>query len=479
MLFSVLTGLAFTIIITRKLPPADFGFWQVISITAVYFILTVDIVKYWAPRFIARGNNVAKSSLVFSTGLGILASLGYITFSYILCNTLSLEFFYFLVFSPQVFLSYISMTLEGVSQGYAPQYLGYSSTLFEIVKVTVAYLAIITWNQWLLDALIAVMLAQLAKAVYLLAVTWPVVREGCFELEHVKHFIKFSWIPLYYHLTDFISVADVYIVVYFAKSTIPVAVFRVAQVLAQTVFYSSAFSQALYPRILAKKSGVDVEETLRLTFMFAFPICAGLLVMAPSLLCIFGVKYLVAVHVLLVMAPALFLASLAGVLEIVIIGSEEVDSRKEAGFREYLKSRLFLLPTVKSIFQCVYLAILASLLILRIFDAALAWAFAYALGQMLFLLWECWYSKKTIEFRFPLRSALKYFLASVVMGVVLFYLGAGNIIIVKIFELLPRLFKYIVLGATIYFAIVLALDQYARSLVVKAIKFILNEVTER
>ena len=468
MLFSVLTGLAFTIIVTRKLSSLDFGLWQVISITVAYFVMTINIVRYWAPRFIARGENVARSTLIFSLATGMLATAGYIVLSNFLCQSLRLDFFYFLVFSPHVFLSYVSVALEGVSQGYAPQYIGYSFLLFETIKVAAAYLIVVIGGWRLLGALVAVMVAQLAKMVYLIAATFPMVRESSFEFEHVKRYLRLAWIPLYYQLTEFIGAVDVYIVVYFAGSTLPVAMFRVAQVLATTVLYSSAFSQALYPRILAKKSSGDIEETLRLTFMFAFPMSVGLVVMAPSLLCIFGVKYLSASAVLPVMAFALFLASLTRVLEVVILGTEEVDAREKASFSEYLKSRLFVFPTAKSLFQCVYLAILVVFLVLRLADIALLWAAAFALGKALFLAWEYVYSKKIIDYRVPLGSAFKYLSASLVMGVVLFLLGAGSVIEVRIMDLIPKLLVYIALGAAVYFVLVLAVDNYARGLAFRA-----------
>ena len=470
MLFSVLTGLAFTIIVTRKLSSLDFGLWQVISITIAYFVMTINIVRYWAPRFIARGENVARSTLVFSLSMGVLATIGYVILSGFLCQSLHLDFFYFLVFSPHVFLSCVSVALEGVSQGYAPQYIGYSFLLFEIVKVAAAYLIVVVGGWRLLGALVAVMVAQLTKMVYLLIATFPMVRKSSFEFEHVKRYLRLAWIPLYYQLTESIGAVDVYIVVYFAGSTLPVAMFRVAQVLAQTVLYSSAFSQALYPRILAKKSSRDIEETLRLSFIFAFPISVGLVVMAPSLLCIFGVKYLSASALLPIMALALFLASLTRVLEVVILGTEEVDAREKASFSEYLKSRLFIFPTAKSLFQCVYLIFLVAFLALRLADIALVWAVAFALSKGLFLAWEYVYSKKIIDYRVPLGPAFKYLLASLVMGVVLFLLGAGDVIEVRITDLIPKLLVYTTLGAAVYFVLVFTVDKYVRELAFKALK---------
>jgi len=477
MLFSVLTGLAFTTIVTRKLTPTDFGFWQVISVTITYFAVVTNIVGYWAPRFIARGENVAKSSLVYNTVAGGLATLAYIPVSYFISSTLNLDLFYFILFSPQVFLSYVSMALEGVNRGCAPQHIGYSFIIYEIVKVASAYALIVLVKQSLVGAILAVIAAQLSKVLYLLIVTLPLVKEGSLKLEHIVRFTKLAWIPLYCNIASYVNTLDVYIIVYFTQTTLPVALFRVAFILSSIVFYSASFSSALYPRILAKKAGKDVEETLRLTLMFAIPMTTGLIVLAKPVLCIFGVKYLAAYELLIILTAVFLILSTSRVFETVILGAEEVDLNKKARFKEYLKSNLFLLPTVQYLVHGAYLLLLAVVMALKPLDAALAWSIVFAASKIALTLWEYTYSKKLVEFKLPFKSIAKYLLASTVMAAVLLALKADKVIEVKIFTLMLKLTPYLFIGIVVYFAVLLAIDKYSRELLKGTLNLAKNTLT--
>ena len=474
MLFSVLTGLAFTTIVTRKLTPTDFGLWQVISVTIAYFAVITNIVGYWTPRFIARGENVAKSSLVYNTAAGVAATLAYILVSYGISGSLELNLFYFILFAPQVFLCYISMALEGVNKGYAPQHVGYSFMIFEVVKVVVAYILVAVTKQSLAGAIISVMLAQLSRVVYLLAVSRQIIGEGKLLKEHLIRFTKLAWIPLYCNLAGYINTLDVYMVVYFAKTTLPVALFRVAFTLSSIISYSASFSSALYPRILAHKSSKDIEETLKLTLMFAIPMSLGLITLANPLLCIFGVKYLQARQVLVALVPALLAASFSRVFETVILGAEEVDLNKKAGFKEYLKSNLFILPTAQYLVYGAYLAVLAALLATGPADIALTWSTVFTLSKAALAAWEYTYSRKLVKYSIPVISLAKYCIAGATMSAVLLALGAHKIVEVKIATLMLKFTPYVGIGAATYFAVLSAIDNYTRDLIKKSIKLFLS-----
>jgi len=70
--FSVFTGLAFTLIVTRQLTQEEFGTWGLISGIIVYAIIINPIINYWSTREIARGQESGKTALVsngvFSAG---------------------------------------------------------------------------------------------------------------------------------------------------------------------------------------------------------------------------------------------------------------------------------------------------------------------------------------------------------------------------------------------------------------------------
>lgn len=332
-------------------------------------------------------------------------------------------------------------------------------------------------KQSLVGAILAVIAAQLSKVLYLLIVTLPLVKEGSLKLEHIVRFTKLAWIPLYCNIASYVNTLDVYIIVYFTQTTLPVALFRVAFILSSIVFYSASFSSALYPRILAKKAGKDVEETLRLTLMFAIPMTTGLIVLAKPVLCIFGVKYLAAYELLIILTAVFLILSTSRVFETVILGAEEVDLNKKARFKEYLKSNLFLLPTVQYLVHGAYLLLLAVVMALKPLDAALAWSIVFAASKIALTLWEYTYSKKLVEFKLPFKSIAKYLLASTVMVAVLLALKADKVIEVKIFTLMLKLTPYLFIGIVVYFAVLLAIDKYSRELLKGTLNLAKNTLT--
>ena len=464
-LFSTITGFLFVTMITRKLDPLEFGLWHVVFTTIAYLTVVTDIVAYWTPRFIARGENVARSCFVFNLIGGSIASLVYILVSQIVSSSLNLPFFYFLASTPHIFLIYLSLALEGISKGYAPQYTGYALIVFEITKVLLAYYFIMTIRDRLLGAILSVMIAQLIKVLYLLIVTYSRLIYGGLHKDHILRFLKLSWIPLYRNLAYFLGSIDVYMVTYFTASTLLVAYFRAAQALAVIVSYSATFSTSLYPRVLALRRASDVEETIRLTTIFAIPMAAGLIIMSKPILCVFGVKYLSAYNALIVLTIGSLITAYGGIFETTALGSEVVDMNRRATFREYLKSSLFLVPTARYLAHIGYLLSLLAILLYKPSEILLMWAIVLILSKIILVLWEYRYSKKFIKYNIPVEIIVKSFIASTVMGTLLILLSAHEIVEIRIYDLLHKLVPYVTIAALTYFIILLLIDSYSRNLV--------------
>ena len=67
-LTTIITGLLFTLIITRTLDPIEFGTWGVITVLLLGVLNIEPIISYWATREIARGLESAKTA-IFSSGI--------------------------------------------------------------------------------------------------------------------------------------------------------------------------------------------------------------------------------------------------------------------------------------------------------------------------------------------------------------------------------------------------------------------------
>ena len=77
-LISAVTGLAFTIMITRSVPEAEYGIWANINIDIVtYFTLLSSILPFWIIRFFARGYKDSAKTGVFAN---LLFGIGSVIF---------------------------------------------------------------------------------------------------------------------------------------------------------------------------------------------------------------------------------------------------------------------------------------------------------------------------------------------------------------------------------------------------------------
>ena len=76
-LLTVITGLVFTIILTRTLDPVEFGTWGVITVLFLGVLQIEPIISYWVTREVARGLESAKTA-IFSSG--IFSSIGIIIY---------------------------------------------------------------------------------------------------------------------------------------------------------------------------------------------------------------------------------------------------------------------------------------------------------------------------------------------------------------------------------------------------------------
>ena len=67
-LVSVITGIVFTLIVTRQLTADEFGTWALIGGLLSYVIITETTISYWTTREIARGNESGRTAL-FASGV--------------------------------------------------------------------------------------------------------------------------------------------------------------------------------------------------------------------------------------------------------------------------------------------------------------------------------------------------------------------------------------------------------------------------
>ena len=74
---TILTGIIFTLIVTRQLTSNELGIWTLIGGLISYVVITESTISYWVTREIARGIESGKTAIFVS---GIMSVVGMVIF---------------------------------------------------------------------------------------------------------------------------------------------------------------------------------------------------------------------------------------------------------------------------------------------------------------------------------------------------------------------------------------------------------------
>ncbi len=468
-IMSIFTGLMFSIIVTRRLTEADFGIWQIIGLIIGYVLFPASISNYWVTRYLARGEKVAKTGLIMNLAIAPFAAIAYLLASIPIAQRIQSPLTYFLVAGIHVIFYYILQTLESIAQGVKPEVQSYGFFLFEVAKVALAVWLVIESRMGIIGAILAVALAQMAQ-ILLEAFLIKNTITGKFDKKLAKSWLKIFWLPIFGSLSGILYSLDGLIVPTLTGSPIPVAYFRVPNIIGNVITYSGLLAIALYPRLLGGGGKRDVEASIRFVLMFGIPMSAGAFVLARPLLYLLNPTYADLLWVLRVMIPASLIFSLSGIFGTILVGTEKVELNLNSKFKDFMKSNLFIVPLityVSSIFYILALIVLLYFPNIWGFDyltLTLLWAFLSFIVTLSSTIYEWILAKRVMDFRFPFINLLKYFFCSAIMAILLQLLKFN-------LEYIPTFSNYVVsvlalvgFGALVYAMMLLIIDKEFRQI---------------
>lgn len=485
-ILSLFTGLIFITMVTRNLTQYDFGLWQLILSIVTYAVLPNVIVDYWILRDLARGQREATTALLFSLILSSGGLVMYMLISIFSAPRVGGQFLFFIVAMAQVPLSYLSITLQTISQASRPQSVGIAFMVFESIKVAVAALSFLVFNINLNVAITAVLLALVGQCVVLLAMQPRHLYMRSFSRDAVKRWLKMSWLPAFATFAGYIGTVDSLLVTALTASTLVLANYRAANVIAAMVSHASAFAVALYPKLIGGGATEVSRYVMTLTMMFTIPMSAGIFVLSGPLLSILGSGYVSAYMVLWLGIPIVAIGSVHQIFEAVLMGHEKVDVSGRSSFRDYSKSRLIKVPSITLYGSIISLAALAGVTYwLNSIHAspvtmAVAWsAIVICVSSPGLIIKWIMMKRSNTTFSIPWKNMAVYGLASAVMVAALVATGATNIKHSSTIDLVLKLVAYLALGSAVYFGLIFVLDATFRAIAFKSIDIAKDILTPR
>ncbi|UCG44593.1 MAG: hypothetical protein JSV58_04085 [Candidatus Bathyarchaeota archaeon] len=422
-LLSVVTGLAFVLMITRSVSAEEFGIWGNLSDVLSYFILLSTVIPFWTTRFVAREHaGSARTGVVANIFVSLVSSAIYLAVLPTTLSALQIGANYvmlYVVVALQVIELHMIAALEAVLHAKQPEIIGYGLLIYEICKVALGFVLIMQYELGLLGAILSIMIGYIIQTAVYIKIAAKELRIGI-DWTYLKEWLKASPINIYNILGD--RIAAFPLILLFLYGELARSYYGAALTIANVVAYSTFLSYALYPRLLLKTEAQDVSTSLKMVLMPAVPMTVGAIVLSDSYLTILHPEYLEARPVLAVLSICVFTLALLQVFRAVVLGTERIDSKAKIPFRQLAGTRLFQIFTIPYV-QSIITLPTAFFVLFYATDSSLAAATYLAIINLVVglatLVVTYRISRKCLTFSFPWRSTARFALASAAMATLL------------------------------------------------------------
>jgi O-antigen/teichoic acid export membrane protein len=465
-ILSVLTGLIFTLLLTRNMTKNEFGAWSFIFYLIGLFTLINGLFPFWATRFVARGKEDAvKTAISANFVVAVVATVVYLTFVSGVLGALhvsSIAPAIYLIAALQILNMYLIAVLEACLRSVKPQATGYGLLIEEVVKVVLAFAIFFGSGQLFLGALAGIVVGASVQAVFY---TW-LLRNYLRQAVHwgyLKEWLKGSAVFVYNVVGGQLLGFVLYLLILFGGES-ALANYQAAVTFSTVIGYAASLAFALYPKMLAQECPEDVVLSFKNVLMLALPMAAVALTMSTSLLTILNVSYSDASPILILLTVDALVVLVSQFYTQCLMGVETVDAEGKISIRHLLHSKIFKVFTLPYLQAAIALPadyyLLTRMLIADPLQAAVqAAVYVVAVNIVVHAItFVVAYALMHGEFKLivPWKSVAKYVLASLVAGALLLVLPHTTT--------LTATFGKALAGVGVYAALLLVIDADARKL---------------
>jgi len=469
-LSSLITGTIFTLIVTRSLTPEEFGTWGLIGGLLSYVLIVEPIISYWTTREVAREEKSGKTAIVTSSMFSVIAIFAYIVIAYFVSLGTDADsdvLSFALILVPVMFLN---KTLTAINLGWKPQAKSYGLFVFEIVKIPTALLFVYFLDLSIYGAILATLVSYVGSIIVLAIFAKGQIKNKI-NFSYLRKWIKLSWLPLYPGLSTLIFTLDVTMFSIITGSVIGLSYYSASLAIAAFVAHSGLISQALYAKFLGGGKREYLQENLIRFFYFGFPLTALSIILAKPGLFALNPLYQIAVPVVIFLTLRAFFFTLSGIFENSLKGIETVDVKSNQTFRAFVKSKLFLLPTIRLIKYSSYaISLLVFFMLLsnslEQIELVISWSIISFLIEIPFFAYLYILTRKNFDFVISIIPITKYFITSIGVFLLTYFLMEKYLIYENsIFNFLPQVMIFVLFGISLYLGITYLVDFKTKQLI--------------
>jgi len=451
-LISVVTGLVFTLIVTRKLSVEEFGTWGLINGIIIYAMVISPIITYWVSREVARGERTAKTAIISNGVLSIAGVVIYLVAAFIVGLQSDADLNILLFATILIPILFIEHSLTAINLGHNPQASSYGFLVFEILKILAALLLIYYLKFGLEGAILASLVAYIGKIGIQAFYSKDQLRSKL-QKNYLIKWLKLFWVPTYRTLPSLLASSDVVIFSIMTGSVVGVAYYTSARTIGLLVNHVRGLNKGLYPKLLESAK-------------------PGLFALNPI--------YQIAAPIVILIGVRTFLTTFNRMLYDAHLAMEDIDKEgRKASSKDYARSKLVFIPTLEIAKQGIYVGVLAILLYIyssqtdSVIDLVFYWVAISLVIEIPITLYMTYLTKKSFKIKIDRISIFKYLLTSVIVfGIIGLFMEENLEYKNSIFEFLPSLLLYAIISIIGYLVITYLIDNRTRSL----IKGIMNEV---
>jgi len=478
-LVTVLTGIVFTMIVTRRLSPDEFGAWSLIGSLIVYAVIIEPIIAYWTTREIARDEKSGKTALISSGIFSIGGILIFFIASLVISDQTTIDQHILFVAILLVPLMFINRTLTAINLGSKPHAESYGILAFEIGKIPMGLILVYFLDLGLEGALYATILSYFFSIIVLFFHAKEEIKHKI-NFKFLKKWLKLSWIPIYPGLATVIMVSDVVVVSILTGTTVGLAYWATAFAIASLIMHAGKISRAVYPKLLQSGKIAYFNENLNLVFYFSIPLFAVAVTFAKPGLFALNPIYENGWPIVIFLSIRVFLELMGRIFNTGLVGMDKVDVKDNGTFKKYIHSSIVHVNNIRLIHQVSYLGIVAVFfyLITEIsqLESIIYWSIIAMLVQLPFTVYYIYLWKKEYPLKINKLPILKYIIVAFGMFSLIYFLMEEYLIYeIEIIKFMPNLLLFVGIGISGYFVLSYIVDKRAR----KLINQILNEINPK
>lgn len=475
-ILSVFTGLLFLVMMTRWLSPSQFGLWEVITTIVAFSAYPVGVVTYWATRDVARGSQVAKSTLVINQIASLIGVAIYLAFALLSYEVIGSNLVPFMLAVVLVPLAYWTQATGALLAGLDPAVSGYSLLLSEPAKLIVAYPLLYMFRFGIYGILIAISFSYLVQGLFTTYKLWPYAKDKL-DLSLGKKWLSLWHVPSLGTLNYLLSSADTFVATMGQGATTLAGYYQAAYQVSTVIAYGQYLSVALYPALLRRQSERLVSEILEFSMLFAIPMAAGVVSLAPQILYLLRPEYASVSAALVILSASTLVLLFSNIIDQTLTGRETADLEQSNRAGRIIRSDLMFVPVVNLVFTAAYVAAifvighLAGSGIFPLSQLVSYWALVQLVMAILLVSAKFGRLRKRISLAFP-KPVLAYATAAVLMGVAVHFTGLA--ILTSSLGGLQygvRLAALVFLGAAIYFGVLVSFDRRVRGYFRSALRY--------